>query len=259
MCDIKRINMKKEPIYALDFDGVICDSAIETAITGWKCAQQIWTDMAAHAFSEQHIQQFRIVRPLLETGYEAILIMRLLHNGISANMLCEQYHQQINTLIENEHLNTATLITRFGTTRDQWIKQNEEEWLSKNPLFTGIQEKLQQLEGKTWYIITTKQERFVKRILSGYGITLSDKHIYGMDKQRSKSAVLQALIERHSEQGITFIEDRLPTLFNIINNQTLDSLNLQLADWGYNSHNDKQTALSHPIEIISLNKFLNPH
>ena len=32
-------------IYALDFDGVICDSAIETAVTGWKVAQKIWQDM----------------------------------------------------------------------------------------------------------------------------------------------------------------------------------------------------------------------
>ena len=33
--------MNNSIIYALDFDGVICDSAVETAITGWKAAGSI--------------------------------------------------------------------------------------------------------------------------------------------------------------------------------------------------------------------------
>ena len=37
--------MNNSIIYALDFDGVICDSAVETAITGWKAASSIWKDM----------------------------------------------------------------------------------------------------------------------------------------------------------------------------------------------------------------------
>jgi len=31
--------------YALDFDGVICDSAVETGITGWKSACTLWQGM----------------------------------------------------------------------------------------------------------------------------------------------------------------------------------------------------------------------
>ena len=248
--------MKKDPIYALDFDGVICDSAIETAITGWKCAQQIWSDMLPLAISENQIQQFRTVRPLLETGYEAILIMRLLHNGISEHTLCQHYHHHINALVENDRLDTTRLITLFGTTRDKWIQNNEDEWLSKNPLFTGIQEKLQQLKGKTWYIITTKQERFVKRILSGYDIALADDHIFGMDKQQSKQAVLQQLIKRHPNQTIIFIEDRLPTLLNIVDNPALNTLTLQLAEWGYNTADDRQNARHKQIRIINLSHFL---
>ncbi|WP_411727104.1 hypothetical protein [Methyloglobulus sp.] len=64
-------------IYALDFDGVICDSAVETAITGWKAASGILGDIPK-AVPQEMIGRFRLVRPIIETGYEAILAMRLL-------------------------------------------------------------------------------------------------------------------------------------------------------------------------------------
>ncbi len=67
-------------LYALDFDGVICDSAVETAITGWKAAGQIWNDMP-RTVPPAMIERFREVRPIIETGYESILAMRLIHLG----------------------------------------------------------------------------------------------------------------------------------------------------------------------------------
>jgi len=41
----------KNTIYALDFDGVLCDSVIETAISGYKIAQIVWTDMPKTSIS----------------------------------------------------------------------------------------------------------------------------------------------------------------------------------------------------------------
>ena len=82
--------MSKMNLYALDFDGVICDSAIETGITGWKVARQIWQDMPDQTPPEM-ITLFRQVRPVMETGFEAILIMRLLHEGISPALLLADF------------------------------------------------------------------------------------------------------------------------------------------------------------------------
>lgn len=75
--------MQQPPIYALDFDGVICDSAVETAITGWKAATFVWPDMANTVPEEKHIEKFRELRPQLETGFEAIIFMRLIQQGES--------------------------------------------------------------------------------------------------------------------------------------------------------------------------------
>lgn len=244
------------PVYALDFDGVICDSSIETAITGWKAAQILWTDMVAEDIPEQLIEQFRLVRPLLETGYEAILIVRLLQTGLSAGVLCQHYEKYTAELIKTDQLDTTRLKALFGSTRDTWIKENEQEWLSKNLLFAGVAEKLLTLKNKAWYIITTKQERFVKRILKGNGIVLADDCIFGMDRRLSKQQVLQRLLEQNPDNNIVFVEDRLPTLLGIIKNKKLDSINLQFANWGYNTVTDQKQATSKGIELIDLAHFI---
>ena len=245
-----------KPIYALDFDGVICDSAIETGMTGWKAAQQIWQDMPKANPPETIINNFRQIRPFLETGYEAILIVRLLQQGITVAELSQNYLHQINALINKERLNAKQLKQLFGTTRDHWINQSPQEWLSMNPLFTGIMQRLEALTDSTWYIITTKQKRFAEQILNNYQINIKDQHIYGMEAKQSKQETLLELSERHSNQEIIFVEDRLPTLIDISKNKQLKNIKLQLADWGYNTHNDKVDAQQHPIEVITINQFI---
>ena len=60
-------------ILALDFDGVLCDSARETAVSAWRAGSGLWPeDMHGAEPPENMIRQFTAVRPYLETGYQAI-------------------------------------------------------------------------------------------------------------------------------------------------------------------------------------------
>jgi len=248
--------MQNTSIYALDFDGVICDSAIETSITGWKVAQTYWPEMQQANINDALITDFRHVRPYLETGYEAILIMRLLYNKVAITDLCSNYEQYIATLIAQEKLETSKLKQAFGTIRDQWIEQDEQDWLNKNPLFPTIAEKLRSLTKNQWYIITTKQERFVQRILAGSQIELAAEHIYGMDQGMSKQQVLERLSRKHAGENVVFVEDRLPTLNNLLDNPALKQLTLQLVDWGYNTLHDRESITGTRIKLITRNTFL---
>jgi phosphoglycolate phosphatase-like HAD superfamily hydrolase len=250
----------QQPIYIFDFDGVICDSAVETCITGWKASQKLWQDMPEPP-SEKVIDQFRAVRPYLETGYEAILIVCLLYRNQSQGKstyycqhLCQHYEQSMAELIQHENLKTNELKQLFGETRDHWISTNEEEWLAMNPLFSTAVEKLKQLQDSVWYILTTKQERFVKRILNANHIHIEDKQLFGLDKKMSKQDSLLMLQNKHPDQPLIFIEDRIQTLLGVQNNQLLqasDNLELQLVTWGYNSPEDRQLAQKNKITLIS--------
>jgi len=122
---------------------------------------------------------------------------------------------------------------------------------------TSVKEKLQKLsEQGLWYIITTKQERFVKQILQANQIELARDRVFGLDRNMSKEAVLVDLLAKHSGQQIYFVEDMLPTLLKVINNSKLETVKLFLALWGFNTVQDKVDAGQLAIELIEIDNFL---
>ncbi len=249
--------MKDTTIYVLDFDGVICDSAIETGMSGWKSASQIWQDMSAALPDQKLIDQFRHVRPMLETGYEAILIIRLLYLGESADTIINDYANKIQSLLTSSKLDVKALKQLFGKTRDQWIENDLTDWISMNPLFSGVSEKLKRLETQgIWYIVTTKQERFVQQILNSYQINIPDNRLYGLEHNMSKEEILVNLMDKHPNDRLVLVEDRLPTLIGVSKNPKLQPIKLLLASWGYNTQKEKQGLEFGPIELLSLEKFL---
>ncbi len=250
--------MKQSIIYALDFDGVICDSAIETGISAWKAASQIWDDFPTVLPTPEFLEQFRQVRPFMGTGYEAILVIRLLKSGDSVEEVTGDYHKKTQKVINDSALTIESLKKLFGETRDQWIEEYLDEWVTMNPLFPGMIEKLQNLTKQgIWYIITTKQERFVKQILEANQIELPEERIFGLDRNMTKDVVLTGLVNKHVGQQFYFVEDMLPTLLKIIKNSQLGSVKLFFALWGYNTAQDKIDAGKQNIELIDIDSFLH--
>ncbi len=248
--------MTKSIVYALDFDGVICDSAVETGVAGWKTASLLWPDMPEQCPPEI-VKQFCQVRPVLETGYEAIFVIRLLFQQTGITEILAGF-DSLKKIIENQlSQNTDDLKQLFGQTRDQWINSNLDDWLANNPLFEGIREKLvRTLQQHPCYIVTTKQERFVQHILSANDIHIPDQNIYGLERQLKKDAILVLLQQHHPEQIIHFVEDRLPPLLDVQQHPQLQKIQLFFADWGYNTEQDRQSAVDHSIPVISLQDFL---
>jgi phosphoglycolate phosphatase-like HAD superfamily hydrolase len=245
--------MNNSIIYALDFDGVICDSAVETAITGWKATGSIWEDMP-RSLPPEMIDQFRLIRPNIETGYEAILAMRLLYLG---EHIENNFNGKIQTLLKNTQTSVGDLIKLFGETRDNWIADDLAEWVMMNPLFAGVAAKLRKLgQQYPWYVVTTKQERFVKQILKANAIELPDERIFGLDRNMSKVEVLKKLLKNHPNGTIYFVEDRLPTLLNVLKTGELASVKLILALWGYNTVEDKAVAAGQALTLQQLEYFL---
>ena len=249
--------MKQSIIYALDFDGVICDSAIETGVAGWKAAMHIWDEIVTPLPPQKVLDQFCKARPIMETGYEAILIMKMLNDGEQVEVILNDFHEQKDKLIRNSDLDIEFLKKLFGETRDKWIQDDLNEWVEMNPLFSGVAEKLKHLASQElWYIITTKQERFVKHILTANQINIPDDRVFGLDKKMSKEAVLLDLVDKHPQESIYFVEDRFPALLNVIKNKKLASVQLFFAVWGYNTEKDELDAQKEAIELIGLDDFL---
>lgn len=243
-------------IYVLDFDGVICESVKETAITGWNAASSIWGDMP-RIVPQEKVEQFRLVRPIIETGYEAILTMRLLYLEETIEAIYNNYSEKFKVLIDDANLTVGGLKQLFGDTRDAWIKNDANDWISMNPLYDGVAAKLKALSQHCpWYIVTTKHERFVKLILHANGIELADDQLYGLDRNMSKTEVIKELLKSHPGETLYFVEDRLPTLLNIIRNGEIPDVKLIFALWGYNRPEDKELAKQYDVTVQNLETFL---
>lgn len=248
-------------VLALDFDGVLCDSARETGITGWKAAGELWRDMAEPEPPEPLLERYRRARPVIETGFEAILMMRLLADGEDPDALLEDFPRRLPGVIERSGTDAAGLMRLYGAVRDRWIAADPEGWLSLSPLYPGTAEVLTDLPpGTECYIVTTKEERFVVRLLGFHGVDFPAGRIFGLDRGMKKEAVLGVLMGRHPGRRIDFVEDRLPTLRRLLDRPDLAAVRLHLACWGYSTEAERREAARlkiHLLKALSLAEIAN--
>ncbi|GAB2291018.1 hypothetical protein Dimus_025274 [Dionaea muscipula] len=265
--------MGEEDLYALDFDGVLCDSCGESSLSAVKAAKLRWPSLFVGVDSDLEdwiVDQMRIVRPVVETGYENLLLVRLLlemrvHSirkssvaeGLTIEGILENWPKIKPIILEEWAENRDTLIDLFGKVRDEWIENDLATWIGANRFYPGVPDALQFASSKI-YIVTTKQSRFASVLLQELaGVTVPSERIYGLGTG-PKVEVLKQLQKKAEHQGMTlhFVEDRLATLKNVIKEPELDSWNLYLAKWGYNTQKEREEAASFPrIQLLELSEF----
>ena len=70
-------------IIAMDFDGVICDSAPENAATAWRCCCRLWPERFSMPMpAEQPARFCGELRPYMETGWQSIMQTYGLWKGV---------------------------------------------------------------------------------------------------------------------------------------------------------------------------------
>lgn len=134
-------------VYALDFDGVICDSAQESSRSAFLAAKRLWPQLPLPSkptdeFPSHLVLAMRSVRPIIETGYE---------NALLARMLSETDPEQVQSqfvdpvmkdwptiregLMQSWDVKKEALIDAFDSVRDDWISEDETSWLTANKLY----------------------------------------------------------------------------------------------------------------------------
>ncbi|XP_037423521.1 uncharacterized protein LOC119288004 isoform X2 [Triticum dicoccoides] len=233
-------------LYALDFDGVFCDSCGESSLSAVK------------------------LRPVIETGYENLLLVRLLveikipsvrkssvADGLSIQDILENWSKLLPTLMDEWQEDRESLVDLFGRVRDDWLENDLSGWIGANRFYPGTADALK-LSSSELYIVTTKQSRFTGALLKELaGVDFPSERIYGLGTG-PKVKVLQQLQEMPQHQGLTlhFIEDRLATLKNVMKEPALDKWNLYLVKWGYNTQKEREEAGAIPrIQLIDLPDF----
>lgn len=260
-------------LYALDFDGVICDSCGESSLSALKAAKVRWPvlfDGVDSTIEDWIVDQMHTVRPVVETGYENLLLVRLLletrtpsirkssvAEGLAVEGILESWSTLKPIIMEEWGENREALIDLFGKVRDEWLEQDFAAWIGANRIYPGVSDALKFASSKV-FIVTTKQSRFADALLRELaGVTIPSERIYGLGTG-PKVEILKQLQKRSEHQGLTlhFVEDRLATLKNVIKEPELDKWNLYLGNWGYNTAQEKEEAAAIPrIRVLQLSDF----
>ena len=236
------------PLIVLDFDGVICDSAPENAATAWRVCQFLWPQrFPAGPVPEAAIPRFCAIRPYMETGYQAILMTRLMQEGVPV----EQYTTQL-AAWQPRHLarwglTKPELQQLFGAERDRWIATDLDGWLSYNRYYPGAADALRHLRQTARIVIlTTKERRFVQQLMLREGIDFAVEDIYGLHEIVNKETALTQFVTCGKYSSVTFVEDRLATLQRMLPVSALNTVRLAYAPWGYTTPEQRAEAANEP-------------
>ncbi|WP_159783079.1 HAD family hydrolase [Sodalinema gerasimenkoae] len=247
----------KSTLFALDFDGVLCNGLIEYFQTAWRAYCQVWSPSQTTP-PEDLATSFYRLRPVVETGWEMPVVLRSRLLGYSEQQILEDWREVCQTVVEDEQLNPSELANAVDGVRDRWIRENVDNWLSLHRFYPGVIEQLHHLQTAEipWVIITTKEGRFVRALLAGQGIEFQRNQLFGKEVKLPKHEILSRLLNETPYSEIIFIEDRLNTLYSVAEHEDLNAVKLYLADWGYNTESMRNMAKhDERITVISLQQF----
>ena len=253
------MSLKTPNILALDFDGVICDGLIEYFASTKRAYQQIWQ---ANQIDDSLAPVFYRLRPVIETGWEMPILLRALLLGITEAEILNDWNEIALQIVELEGLDKSSVVQKLDGVRDNWIKNDLDQWLGLHCFYRHVIERLQELINSAveLYIVTTKEGRFVKKLLQQQGIDLPVTQIIGKESKRPKYETLRIIRDKHQQTreniSIFFVEDRIKALQQVAQQPDLELVELFLADWGYNLESDRYLAQQDQrIQLLSLEQF----
>ncbi len=247
-------------LLAFDFDGVICDGLIEYFQTAWRAYCRLFepeSDRPPTGLAEK----FYPLRPVIETGWEMPVLVRSLILGDSSEKIIANWPQMALPYLEAVGLGKSQSVGALDGVRDKWIQTDLPSWLSLHRFYPGMVERLRELLAADLpiYIVSTKEGRFIKALLAQSDIDFPTERIIGKEVKRPKYETLRLLKEQYSVSQIWFVEDRLPALTQVKQQNDLSEVQLFLADWGYNLEPDRETAKQDSrIHLLSLEQVVQP-
>lgn len=167
-------------------------------------------------------------------------------------------------IVETDAIDPPALAYALDQLRDRWITDDLDGWLALHEFYPGTIEQLQAwtLAGVDWWIVTTKEGRFVRRLLGDRGIEIElGDRLFGKEVGRPKYQTLRELRRdrpiNHRLRRIWFVEDRLKTLQAVDRESDLDDIELFFADWGYSTPRERAESVMAKSRIrpVSIEQF----
>tara|TARA_B100000212_G_scaffold242648_1_gene184988 strand:- start:29 stop:811 length:783 start_codon:yes stop_codon:yes gene_type:complete len=254
--------VEDKELILFDFDGVIIDGMDEywhsslLACKYYLNSKDICPNINVNS---QTSNVFISLRPWIKYGWEMVIITHEiikknnpLDNQNKDNFLAD-YKKNCTEIIKKNSWDSENLQKYLDKARELQISDNFDKWISLHNPFIEVVKfiKYAKKNGYQIGIITTKKKLFTQKILKK--IDINPDFLYGYESG-SKTEIITNLINDFKIIG--FLEDRLKTLLNIVNNSQTSNVPCYLADWGYLKEEDR-IDLPKTIKLLTLNDLKN--
>ena len=207
-------------------------------------------------------------RPVVETGFENLLLARLLLEDALGDSAGEGTMER-KIMGGSWPLMAAVCITEWGVdepglaeffakVRDDWIATDFDGWLAPNRMYKGTAEAMRSTPFD-YYVVTTKNARFASALLDrlgGVDVPADSDRMYGLGSGPKVDTLATIMAQpEHAGAQLHFVEDRLATLRKVAKDERLAAWNLYLVDWGYNTPEERAEAAAEGIAVINADQW----
>ncbi len=247
-------------VIALDFDGVICDSAAECVVSAYGAFCQAKGedfDPFVSPVPDYFRDGFYRMRPLIRDGRDYLMILHLLDLRVpiaDQHGFDEALEARLPDLLDLFKVEDGPgLEGAFQRYRAGFRGRDEAGWMDRNPLYTGMVQALSQRRGDFGrvFVTTSKPSAVSRGILQHNGFVLPEGHVLGKDMVGSspdKNVHMRLVTEAvdGSYLDIHFIDDQVAHL------ESAGGLgvNCYLAAYGYTTEKQLERARALGIEVL---------
>jgi HAD superfamily hydrolase (TIGR01509 family) len=239
-------------VFALDFDGVICDALLESILVTWNGYYEKsladFSNAGLLAIPLSFINRFIWCRKFSRhLGHFFVSLLDPMP-PVRDQQAFDAFYQSI----QPDDIRRFT--QNVSSYRDLARQQKTEQWLSYHRLYPGVSRFLTTVTSPI-YIVTAKDAQAVFALLDYAGITFPFEHIYG--EQQEKTSALRAIQQREEVKSseVFFVDDNLPNIMAA----RQAGYNASWAIWGYNTPDHFLLAQRQAIPSLSLKDFLQLH
>ncbi|MDP6360776.1 MAG: HAD hydrolase-like protein [Planctomycetota bacterium] len=245
---------------ALDFDGVICDSAGEclySAYNTYAAARGLPGAASVSGIRRDWYDTFYQMRPYIRDGKDYSVILYFLEHEIPIESQ-SQFDRQSETVMAKvcslaQVDNAGELEKHFQDGRRAIRARDEEAWFDMNPLYDPMREALESLgpEFEGVYITTSKPTDAATKILYHNGIEIPEPQLLGKDKVKktiAKNSQMEAVASAAGIElpQILFLDDQVSHLTAAKN----IGVRCFIATWGYNTDEQVEEAAQSGIALL---------
>ena len=277
-------------VVALDLDGVICDSEPELTKRAWRATCELWPDVmgataelgprkagarrawaggswsplegvSSEGLPNWLAAKMRILRPVLETGYDSMLMMRLCADEalaagpgkrpLTPGEIQANWGPELrDTLSVRYGLQSDEAIERYSTALDTWRADDPNGWLSANRFYEGAVDALRAAvtadDSTAVHVLTAQRTHVAQALLRTAELPIEDERVVSLQGGGEKARALAELRRRHPDVPLAYVEDRVPVLRSIANEVSLFACELYFAQWGHSTPEQQAAAASMP-------------